>query len=138
MNKDFPKKDKTNKDLVNLSKKSSCLCKTDLDSIGINLSVKHTIHQVGGHKYSVNSVCFSPDGKLFATRSSDNRSWIMDVATGRCIQVLEGHTSTICSICFSWNSKQLATGSLDHIVRFWDIISGTHLVTFHNLDHGFL
>ena len=138
MNENGSKKDTQSKDLINAFKKTSSLCKTDLEEIGINIDVKHTIHIVGGHTDTVHSVCFSPNGNLLATGSGDHTARLWDVATGRCVHVLGGHTSIVDSVCFSPNGKLLATGSDDHTIRFWDVTSGAHLVTFYNLNQGFL
>ncbi len=138
MNEGGFKKDKKSKDLIHAFLKTSSLCKTDFQEIGINVAVKHTIHGVGGHTSNVESVCFSPNGKLLATGSWDNTARLWDVATGRCVRVLEGHTGRVYSVRFSPDGKLLVTGSWDHSVRFWNVTSGIHLVTLHNLDQGFL
>jgi len=124
MNQGGPKKDKLNKDLVNFSKKTTSLCKTDFESIGINIAAKYTIHHVGGHNNLVNSVCFSPDGKLLATGSKDTTARLWDVASGRCVHVLEGHTSWVKPVSFSPNGKLLVTLSPDHTARIWDVATG--------------
>ena len=130
MNKGGPKKDKPNKDLVDLSKKTSSLCKTDLESIGIDIAIKHTIHQVGGHTDDVISVSFSPNGMLLATGSGDHTARIWDVATGRCAHILKGHTGHVSSVCFSPNGKLLATGSYDKTARIWDVATGRSVRVF--------
>ena len=44
-----------------------------------------------GHDDYVDSICFSPDGKLLASGSDDNTIRIWDVEGGKEIKVLKGH-----------------------------------------------
>ncbi len=77
---------------------------------------------------SINSIQFSPDGKLLAVASSTS-IWIYDVDTSKELYRFIGHVQTVSSIAFSPNSKMLASGSWDQTVRLWDPKKGTHLRT---------
>lgn len=63
-----------------------------------------------GHKSSVNSVSFSPDGSLLATGSDDYTAKLWEVATGRQIRTFQGHKGTVRSVSFSPDGSFLATG----------------------------
>ncbi|NEQ67280.1 MAG: hypothetical protein F6K21_17585 [Symploca sp. SIO2D2] len=71
-----------------------------------------------GHKDSVTSVSFSPDGKLIASGSADNtvKLWSVD---GKEIATFEGHKDKITSIAFSPDSQMVVSGSADNIMKLW-------------------
>ena len=79
-----------------------------------------------GHTDRVNSVCFSPDGKMIATGSgfigdADNTIRLWNAATGKRLRTLRGHMRSVNSICFSPDGKTLATGSWDGTILLWDM-----------------
>jgi len=74
-----------------------------------------------GHTKWVESVAFSPDGKLLASGSGDNMIKLWDVATGQELRTLRGHTDPVWSVAFSPDGKLLASGSGDETLMVWDI-----------------
>ena len=81
-----------------------------------------------GHKWDVNSVCWSGDGKRIASGSSDNTVRIWDAATGQNLLELKGHTDSVKSVSWSSDSTRLASGSEDSTVRIWDAATGRNLL----------
>ncbi|KAI9778855.1 MAG: hypothetical protein M1839_007818 [Geoglossum umbratile] len=87
------------------------------------------VQRLEGHTDWVNTVVFSPDGKLFACGSNDRTVRVWDVATGASVQTLKGHTSRIRTVGFSPDGKLLASASNDETVHIWDAITGTAVQT---------
>jgi tricorn protease-like protein len=77
-----------------------------------------------GHKSSVTSLAYSPDGKLLASGSDDDTVKLWDATTGREHATLEGHGNSVLSVSFSPDSKTLASGSQDKSIKLWDVTTG--------------
>jgi WD40 repeat protein len=58
-----------------------------------------------GHSSSVRSVAFSPDGKYFATGSSDNTVKLWSVESQKEVITLQGHSWYVLSVAFSPDGK---------------------------------
>ncbi|WP_448267427.1 nSTAND1 domain-containing NTPase [Nostoc sp. DSM 114159] len=78
------------------------------------------IKTLKGHTSQVNSVSFSPNGKILASSSSDNTVKLWDVNSGREIKTLKGHTFLVTEVSFSPDGKTLASASEDKTVILWN------------------
>jgi WD40 repeat protein len=77
----------------------------------------------------VNSVVFSPDGKVLASGINDNSIILWDVGSGKQSTILKGHTNYVSSVAFSPDGKELASGSLDRTIILWDVKGGKQSTT---------
>jgi WD40 repeat protein len=74
----------------------------------------------------INSVAFSPNGKLLAAGGTDYKIDLFDVASGRKIgKPLEGHPDVVLTVSFSKDNRTLASGSYDGTIILWDVESGS-------------
>ena len=74
-----------------------------------------------GHRSSVVSMVFSPDGTTLASASNDSTVRLWDVATGQVRHTLTGHPHWVRSVVFSPDGTTLASGSTDRTVWLWDM-----------------
>jgi hypothetical protein len=84
-----------------------------------------------GHAGSVNSVAFSPDGKMLASASSDKTVRIWNVATGSEMRRVSGNLQNVTCIAFSPDGKVLAGGTNFGFIEVWDSNTGQLSYTFY-------
>ncbi|WP_392530274.1 protein kinase [Nostoc sp. C117] len=91
-----------------------------------------------GHTNWVNSVAFSPDGKLLASGSADCTIKLWQVNTGIEIQTFTGHSDSVSSVAYSprtattTNSQDrqlVASGSNDYTIKLWQAYTGRNICT---------
>lgn len=71
-----------------------------------------------GHQDRVTRVSFSPDGKILASASMDNKIKVWGV-DGTLLHTLQGHNSIVMDVNFSPDGKIIASASLDGTIKLW-------------------
>lgn len=89
-----------------------------------------------GHKDHVNSVSFSPDGKMLASGGKDAAIILWDVATGNIIKSLKGHSYAVNSVSFSPDGKILASASKDNSIILWNVTAGNRIKTINGYGYS--
>ena len=89
-----------------------------------------------GHSSDVNSVAFSPDGKVLATASDDNTIKLWNLATKQEIRTLKGHSGWIWAVAISPDGKILASGSADKTIKLWNLETGEEIRTLKGHSDG--
>src|SRR5205807_126417 len=89
------------------------------------------LYTLEGHSGEVNSIAWSPDGRILASVSDDHTIRLWDVQTGQLLHILEGHNAIIFSVAWSPDGEALASssGSRDKTIRLWDRQTGQPLRT---------
>ena len=83
-----------------------------------------------GHTDEINSLAFSPDGKLLATASSDETVCIWDPELGRPFIRLAPDQSHVTCARFSPDGQSLATAGVRGTVKVWNVADWELAATF--------
>ena len=82
---------------------------------------ENTYFKFIGHSKKINSIAFSPNGKLIVSAALDGLIKIWDVKSQTLATTLHGHKTEVGSVVFSKDGKKLASASLDGSVKLWDL-----------------
>ena len=78
------------------------------------------LHKLDGHKNSVFSVAYSPNGKYLLSTGRDAAIKIWDTDHYQLHQTIPAHLFAVNNILFSENGKYFATASMDKTIKLWN------------------
>jgi len=116
---------------VEFSPDGKLLALSDGDSIFklLNISTWEPLKTFSNYTDKVESVRFSPDGKIFASiGDDDNTIKLWDVITGQQLNPLKGHSKGVGTFVFSPDGKTIAWDGGSEI-KLWNITNGQSLKT---------
>lgn len=88
-------------------------------------------HVLGRHEPGVQSIGYSPDGKLLVSGSDDGSIRVWNATTRTEVARIAGaHESIVRCVCFSPDGAYLASSGADGAARLWDQTKGTELAAF--------
>ena len=76
--------------------------------------------QLPCHKVNGDSVAFCPNGKFFASGTSEFTIIIWDVKTMEKLKFLDRHKNFVQATCFFSDGKELASGDKDNLLFHWN------------------
>ena len=99
-------------------------------------SWQHHDFIIRGHSGTVESACFSKNGKMILSSSMDNTVKLWDASNGRNIKTFCGHDSFVYCAVFSNDNNTIASCSHDKTIKLWDVNSGKLIKTFYGSSEG--
>ena len=90
---------------------------------------------LAAHSDRVGDLAFSPDGRQFATASSDGTIKLWETDSWRLVRSFEGHTGWVREVTFSPDGRWLLSGAGgDDTARIWEVATGRPIVMFRDFQ----
>jgi WD40 repeat protein len=95
----------------------------------LHQQLKESTSKLKGHKKSVRSVAFSPDGERIVSGSQDNLVKVWDATNGQETLTFNAHQDAVRSVAFSPDGQRIVSGSWDIPPKVWDATTGQEMLT---------
>ena len=89
-----------------------------------------------GNIHGITALAFSPANTTFASGGADGRIHLLDVATGRELEILRGAQSTITALTFVVDGTHLFSGEENGTIRQWNALTGEEEGTVYSTPLG--
>jgi WD40 repeat protein/serine/threonine protein kinase len=88
-----------------------------------------------GHKNSMLTLCFSPDGSQLVSGSMDQTARLWHTVTGELVAVLRGHVGQVCEAFFNPEGSRILTCGTDDTLRSWDAATGDLILALLGVEY---
>lgn len=95
-----------------------------------DVSSGNQINSRDGHRFPINALAYSPDGRLIVSAGDTDQAIIWDAVTGRELRTLPGHTSYIRSVAFTSDGRGIVSGCGDGKLRLFETTTGKQVREF--------
>lgn len=106
--------------------------RTSASSANSAQAPQNMVYRYTGHRNTVNSVAWSPNGARIASASVDQTVQVWNATDGANAFIYRGHTASVRDAV--WEPKsgaRLASASRDKTVQVWNAATGSRVTTFH-------
>ncbi len=98
-------------------------------AVVVNVENGEQVQEFVGHRDTLYSAVFSPDGTRVATAGYDRDIILWDVDSGEAVRNFAGHNGAIFDLAFSPDGSLLASACADETVKIWNVAEGLRLDT---------
>ncbi|MFQ5807695.1 MAG: WD40 repeat domain-containing protein [Phycisphaerae bacterium] len=89
-----------------------------------DVAARKLLHAIDGHKKSIQSICFSPNGKLLVSGSADDTLRIWNVETGKMEREIEAEQEGVLAVAYSPSGRTIASAGADKTIKLGKSKSG--------------